>query len=93
MALPPPTLDDLTGAALYGEGLDDTALAAWFASEEQGYFQLTGGARENPTTAVHHHHALRHLPTRRYATALALGAADWGGVRRLCRTGGPVHRD
>ena len=71
-------MDDLTGATLYGEGLDDAALEAWFASEEDGYFQLTGGARENPTTAVHRYHALRHLPPRRYRTALALGAADGG---------------
>ena len=78
MTLPAPTFDDLTGRTLYGEGLDDAGIAAWFASEEQGYFELTGGARENPTGAVHRHHALRHLPPRRYATALALGAADGG---------------
>lgn len=79
MPLPAPTFADLTGSTLYGEGLDDDGLAEWFASEEQGYFDLAQSQGENPTGAVHRHHALRHLPgAARFAHCLALGAADGG---------------
>lgn len=83
MPLPPPEPDHLAGLRLYGEGLDDAALAEWFASEEQGYFALAGGRGENPVGALHRRHALRHLPPRRYAHALALGAADGGEYAAL----------
>lgn len=75
-ALPPPLPEHLRGALLYGEGLDDAALAEWFASEEQGYAELPEARGDNPVAALHRLHALRHLPPRFYAHALALGAAD-----------------
>lgn len=78
MMLPPPTPDELSGRALYGEALDEAGIAQWFTSEEKGYFEIAGGIGENPTVAIHRHHALRHLPPGRFPTALALGAADGG---------------
>lgn len=78
MPLPPPTPDELSGRALYGDSLDSDGIAQWFASEEQAYFGLAGDYADNPTEAVHRHHVLRHLPPGRFPVALALGAADGG---------------
>lgn len=78
MPLPPPTPDELAGRALYGDSLDPAGIAQWFASEQQAYFDLADDYANNPTGAVHRHHALPHLPPGRFPTALALGAADGG---------------
>lgn len=73
-ALPP----ELLGLRLHGDGLDDAALAAWFADEENGYFAIAGGTGDSHTAGVNRYHAFRHLGERRFALCLALGAA-WGG--------------
>lgn len=77
MALSPPTPEELRGSRLYGEALDAAGIAEWFEAERAGYAGLVGADDgDKRTGALHQHHALRFLAPRRYALALALGAAD-----------------
>ena len=72
----PPT-PELLGLRLHGEGLDDAALAAWFADEQDGYAGLVGDyVEESGAGAANWFHAFRYLGERRFACCLALGAAS-----------------
>jgi SAM-dependent methyltransferase len=72
----PPT-PELLGLRLYGEGLDDAALAAWFADEEEGYASIAGDEGEDSGASQSNSvHAFRYLGPRQFARCLALGAAS-----------------
>ncbi|MBW8784877.1 MAG: methyltransferase domain-containing protein [Novosphingobium sp.] len=86
--LPP----ELLGLRLHGEGLDDADLAAWFADEQDGYFGIAGPAADDEAqqrSAANEYHLFRHLPPRRFACCLALGAA---GGREYVGLAGRVER-
>lgn len=68
--------EELLGLRLYGEGMDDASLAAWFADERQGYADLAGEPLENGMDAANRLHAFHHLGARDFACCLALGAAN-----------------
>ena len=73
---PPPTAE-LLGLRLHGEGLDDAALEAWFADEQEGYADLAGDlSGESSGGEVNRFHAFRHLGDRLFGCCLALGAAS-----------------
>lgn len=73
---PPPT-PELLGLRLHGEGLDDAALAAWFADEEVGYAAIAGeSSGESDNGECNRYHAFRYLGERRFDCCLALGAAS-----------------
>jgi len=72
----PPTAE-LLGLRLHGEGLDDAALAAWFADEEEGYAHIAGDEGEDGGAGQSNRlHAFRFLGERRFGRCLALGAAS-----------------
>jgi len=72
----PPTAE-LLGLRLHGEGLDDAAIAAWLADEEQGYAELVGEVGEDGGTGeANRFHAFRFLGDRKFDCCLALGAAS-----------------
>lgn len=83
MPLPAPTEAELSGHSLYGEGLDQAALAEWLAAEAEGYAGLIGEAAESRTAALTRHHMLPHLPPGRFAVALALGPGTGGDYAAL----------
>jgi len=75
-AAEPPTAE-LLGLRLHGEALDDAALAAWFADEEEGYALLPAADAEGRSSGeVNRFHAFRFLGERRFERCLALGAAS-----------------
>ncbi len=76
-----PLPDELLGRRLFGEGLDDAGLAAWFADERNGYFGIVGDGSNRDdamrgTGACNQRHIFRHLPPGRFSCCLALGAAN-----------------
>lgn len=83
MPLPAPTEAELSGRSLYGEGLDDAALAEWLAAEAEGYAGLVGEAAESRTAALTRHHLLPHLPPGPFPLALALGPGTGGDYAAL----------
>jgi len=71
----PPT-PELLGQRLHGEGLDDAALAAWFADEEEGYAAIAGDDGEDGGAGMANRiHAFGFLGERQFRQCLALGAA------------------
>jgi SAM-dependent methyltransferase len=75
-----------SGRAVYGDQLDDAAIAEWHRAEEHGYYELV--QRENWDTrheyrALNHFHAFSALEARRFETCLVLGCADGTDVEPI----------
>jgi SAM-dependent methyltransferase len=79
-AFPLPDADVLAGRKLYGNDFDAARLAAWFAAEEYGFYELYGHDNayidgEFPFQAWARSDAAR-LGQRRFDSVLAIGCAD-----------------
>jgi SAM-dependent methyltransferase len=75
-----------SGSAVYGDQLDDAAIAEWGRAEEHGYYELV--QRENWDTrdeyrALNQFHAFSGLKKRRFHTCLVLGCADGTDVEPI----------
>ena len=87
--LPPPTVDELEGRALYGDNFTPEQIAIWFAEEEDGYYRLTNGQAQADAGDPFHYlvsdtyHYYRHIDDRRFEVCLALGCADGSDVAHL----------
>lgn len=79
-ALPAPDADVLAGRKLYGNDFDAAQLAAWYAAEEYGFYQLCDDdyayARGPFPYGVWARADAAPLKGRRYQTCVALGCAD-----------------
>lgn len=87
VALPPPDADALSGRKLYGNDFDSGQLAAWYAAEEYGFYELYGEGHSYaqgpfPYRAWARADAMP-LGGQRYECCLALGCADGREVAAL----------
>lgn len=79
----------LLGHELYGENLSDEEMLAWFAQEENGYYDLVDSqyfadqAYTYEYAALNELHAFRHLRREHFGTCLALGCARGDDVAEL----------
>ena len=75
------------GTKLYGDDLSPAAIAAWFADESQGYFELSAGTR--PAGFYDYHalnrlHGFRYLPhLRRFPKVMSFGGANGEELRPI----------
>lgn len=73
-----------SGAALYGDDLDEPGIRKWYRQEEQGYYCLTQtyGRYTYSYRALNEFQSYRHL-TGRYSCCLAMGCAGGDDVAPL----------
>lgn len=87
VALPPPDEDSLRGRRLYGNDFSAEQLAAWYAAEEYGFYDLYGDGHAYSDGPFPYRAWARAdaapLAGRHYGACLALGCADGREVEAL----------
>jgi SAM-dependent methyltransferase len=76
----------LSGHTVFGDDFTLEQIAAWFAEEENGYFNLTEGMQlndQNGWSAVHDLHFFRHISHLQFDTCVALGSANGSDIKPL----------
>jgi SAM-dependent methyltransferase len=79
-------MSDLFSAdRLHGDDFSDAEIAEWFADEQRGYFEMSGGeANQRPLyEALYGLTLFRHIAARRFGSCLAIGAAGGTDVAKM----------
>lgn len=75
-----------SGRAIYGDQLNDAAIAQWYKDEEHGYYELMHREKwetSHEYRALNQFHAFSALNGRRFDTCLVLGCADGTDVEPI----------
>jgi SAM-dependent methyltransferase len=81
----------LSGAQLFGDGLDSDELDEWFRSEESGYYSIEKAkskAYEYPYHALDYEYAFKHIEGLHFKSVLGIGSAygdEFKPITKRCR--------
>jgi len=100
MAIPPPSEEEISGRALYGDNFSPDQIREWYDTEVTGYFDLLADHYKATDAdnkynysyhALNQFHAIAGLLDRHFETCLALGCAAGDDIAPLAAVVAAIH--